>query len=93
MTNMSPTNLKPNELLLAAVGQVMQKYPNANELQVRTTIYSKHPDAARLLAKTSSYEAEAKIVSAAIRAHKRLAGQRSHDLRKEQVSKKTVWIG
>lgn len=87
------TPQKPNELLLAAIGQIMHRNPNASEDLVRTTLYSKHPEAARLLAKTPSFEHESRIVRTAIEVHQRQSEARKQNPAFSLPARRSVWIG
>ena len=83
----------PNEVLLEAIGQILRRNPNATEHAIKTTLYAKHPDAARILAKTPSAEHEAKIVHVAIRLVKERAADAMDRAPREEWRRRTVWIG
>lgn len=85
--------LKPNEVMVAAVAHIMQRHPNANEDLVRTMLYSKHPEAARYLAKTESFEQESRIVRVAIQVHQQQAMKRKPRSETKLSSRHQVWIG
>lgn len=92
MAQTTKSDLKPNELLLAAVGQIMMRNPSASEDLVRTTLYNKHPEAARLLAVTPSHEHEARIVKTAIKVHRQKA-ERQRQQTGTSANRRAVWIG